>query len=280
MFGRVEFRGAERFLFEIPTNVDVEEKKHVICETEQGLEIGMLLKVFPYEFEKVVGKIIRKATDDDMRLKKSNEIKEQDAYEPALRFIKENNLNIKLVDIHIHFDGQHITFYFISEKRVDFRNLVKQLASHFHARIQMKQIGVRDYARRIGGFGPCGEELCCRRFLKDFETITLQVLKDQGLSVTPQKVSGMCGRLMCCLMYEMDFYEEVYRKFPPLNSNVITELGEGKIVKLDIYNSLVVIQYNDVEENGGLITHTLEEFNKIKKKRWKFIPNLNKFKED
>ncbi|MEO0288094.1 MAG: regulatory iron-sulfur-containing complex subunit RicT [candidate division WOR-3 bacterium] len=280
MFGRVEFRGAERKMFEIPTNIDVEEGKYVICQHDQGLDIGILLKIFPYEFEKSVGKIIRKATDDDIRLKKSNEMKEKDAYEPTLKFIKENGLNIKLVDIEIHFDGQHITFYFISEKRVDFRNLVKQLASFFHARIQMKQIGVRDYAKRLGGFGACGEELCCRRFLKDFEAITLQTLKDQGLSVTPQKVSGMCGRLMCCLMYEMDFYEDVYKRFPPINSNVVTTLGEGKIVKLDIYNDLVTIQYKDVEENGGLITHTLEEFNKIKKKKWKFVTNLNKTKED
>lgn len=276
MFGRVELRGYDRFLFEIPSNIDVEEGKYVICQHEQGMDIGLLLKVYPHDYEKVIGKITRKATDDDMRLKRSNQLKEKDAYAPALKKIEENNLSIKLVDIEIHFDGQHMTFYFISERRVDFRQLVKSLASFFHTRIRMKQIGIRDHAKRIGGYGPCGQEMCCKRFLGNFEAITLQTLKDQNLSMTPQKVSGMCGRLMCCLMYEMDFYDEVSKKFPPLNTHVSMEkFGEGKIVKVDIYNDRVTVQYEKVEENGGLLTHTLEEFNQIKKKKWSFIPKVN-----
>lgn len=275
MYGRVEFRGHERFLYEIPSNIDVEEGKHVICQHEQGLDIGILIKIYTEEYEKSEGKIIRKATEDDLRMRRSNQLKEKDSFEAALKKINENNLNIKLVDIEIHFDGQHMTFNFISERRVDFRQLVKSLASYFHTRIRMKQIGVRDHAKRIGGCGPCGQEMCCTRFLCNFEAITLQTLKDQNLSMTPQKVSGMCGRLMCCLMYEMEFYDEVSKKFPPLNSNIVTEkFGNGKIVKLDIYNDTVSVKYEKVEENGGLLIHTLEEFNIIKKKKWSFIPKI------
>ncbi|PIP14364.1 MAG: stage 0 sporulation protein [bacterium (Candidatus Stahlbacteria) CG23_combo_of_CG06-09_8_20_14_all_34_7] len=276
MFGRVEFGGYERALFEIPSNVDIEEGKSVICQHEQGLDIGFLLKIYPYNYENPIGKILRKATDDDMRLNRSNQLKEKDSYPLALKRIEEANLSIKLIDIKIHFDGQHMTFYFISEKRVDFRQLVKSLASLFHMRIRMKQIGIRDSAKRIGGYGPCGQEMCCKRFLSNFEAITLQTLKDQNLSMTPQKVSGMCGRLMCCLMYEMDFYDEVSKKFPPLNTNISTEkYGDGKIVKIDIYNDSVTVKYEKVEENGGLLVHTLDEFNRIKKKKWSFFPKIN-----
>jgi len=280
MFARVEFRGNERGLFELPSNIDAEAGEHIVCQHEQGMDVGLMLNTYSYEYEKQMGKILRRATEDDMRLKRSYEIKEIESFEITLKKIEENALAIKLVDIEVHFDGQRMTFYFISEKRVDFRQLVKSLASHFHTRIRMKQIGVRDHAKRIGGMGPCGQEMCCSRFLGNFEAITLQTLKDQNLSMTPQKVSGMCGRLMCCLMYEMDFYEEVTKKFPPLNTKVTTTYGDGVIKKLDIYNDFVTIQYEKVEENGGLLTHSLDEFNTIKKKKWSFIPKVETEKEE
>ncbi len=281
MYARVEFKGNERFLFEVPQNVDIEIGKYAICKHEQGLDIGKVVNIYTTAFEESIGIILRKATEDDMRLKRAYEIKEKNSFNPTLKKIQENHLNIKLVDIEVHFDGQRMTFYFISEKRVDFRQLVKSLASHFRTRIRMKQIGVRDYSKRLGGIGPCGQEQCCTRFLGNFEAISLQTLKDQNLSMTPQKVSGMCGRLMCCLMYEMDFYEEVSKKFPSLNSHIITtKYGSGKIIKIDIYKDLITIQYDDVEENGGVITHTLEEFNKIKKKKFSFIPKSIKFEKE
>ncbi len=281
MFARVEFRGHERFVFEVPPDTDVEPGKHAVCKHEQGLDVGIVLGSYTYAYEDIYGTILRKATEDDMRLKRSYEIKERNSYEASLKKITENNLGIKLVDIEIHFDGQRMTFYFISDKRVDFRQLVKSLASHFHTRIRMKQIGVRDYAKRLGGIGPCGQEQCCSRFLKNFEAISLQTLKDQNLSMTPQKVSGMCGRLMCCLMYEMDFYDEVSKKFPALGTRVITEkYGSGKIIKIDIYNDIITIQYDEVEEHGGVLSHPLEEFNAIKKKKWAFIPKVIKFSEE
>ena len=276
MYARVEIKGHERFLFEVPQNIDIEINRYAICKHEQGLDIGLVLNVYPNEFEESVGTILRKASEDDMRLKRAYEIKEQNSFNPTLKMIKDNNLDIKLVDISIHFDGQRMTFYFISEKRVDFRSLVKSLASHFHTRIRMKQIGVRDYARRLDGIGPCGQKQCCTRFLSNFEAISLQILKDQNLSMTPQKVSGMCGRLMCCLMYEIDFYEEANKKFPALYSRITTsKYGEGTITKINIYKDEITIQYDNVEENGGVLMHTLIEFNKIKQKKFSYVPPKN-----
>lgn len=276
MFTRVEFRGHERFLFNIPQNVDIEEGTLAVCRHEQGLDIGKVLRVQIDETEESAGKILRMATEDDLRLLRSYEIKERNAIPESKTIIAKHKLNIKLVDIQVHFDGQRMTFYFISEKRVDFRQLVRSLASHYHTRIRMKQIGVRDYAKHLGGIGPCGLDLCCSRFLESFEAIGLQTLKDQNLSMTPQKVSGMCGRLLCCLRYETDFYEEVNKKFPPLRSYITTsKYGKGEIIKVDIYRNNITVQYRDVEENGGVITHTLDEFNEIKEKRIKYVPMKN-----
>ena len=276
MFTKVEFRGHERGVFNIPQNIDVKENDLAVCKHEQGLDIGRVLKVYGTEIEKSSGKILRSTTEDDMRLHRSYEIKERNSLSESNNIIKKHKLDIKLVDIQIHFDGQRMTFYFISERRIDFRQLVKSLASHYHTRIRMKQIGVRDYAKHLGGIGPCGLDLCCSRFLTSFEAIGLQILKDQNLSMTPQKVSGMCGRLLCCLRYETNFYEEVNKKFPPLHSYIKTsKYGDGKITKVDIYRSMITVQYKNVDENGGVISHTLEEFNNIKAKTINFIPLEN-----
>ncbi|MCK4523444.1 hypothetical protein KAU15_00830 [candidate division WOR-3 bacterium] len=273
MYAKVELRGHEREFFYIPQNVDLKENDLVVCKHEQGLDIGKVLNVQASEVKESLGKIIRSTTEDDMRLLRSYEIKERNSLKTSKDIIEKHKLSIKLVDIQIHYDGQRMTFYFISEKRIDFRQLVKDLAGHYHTRIRMKQIGVRDYAKHLGGVGPCGLDLCCTRFLTSFKAIGLQILKDQNLSMTPQKVSGMCGRLLCCLMYEIDFYEEVNKKFPPCYSFLNTsKYGKGKIMKVDIFRSKITVQYENVEENGGVITHTLKEFNEIKEKKIRYVP--------
>ncbi|MDY6786555.1 MAG: regulatory iron-sulfur-containing complex subunit RicT [candidate division WOR-3 bacterium] len=267
MYARVEFRGHLRYLFNIEPHIDVKEEGRVICKHDQGLDVGKILDVYARKFGEVKGRILRMTTEDDERLLRSYTHKEKNAFHDAVKIINNHKLDIKLVDIQVHFDGQRMTFFFVSDRRVDFRALVRSLASHFHTRIRMKQIGVRDYAKHLGGLGPCGMTQCCSKFLNRFEAISLNHLKEQNLSMTPQKMSGMCGRLLCCLKYELDFYNEANKKFPDLYSRVSMEkLGPGKITKVDIYRERVTVQYEKVQENGGVVVHTLEEFNELIKK--------------
>ena len=154
---------------------------------------------------------------------------------------------MKLVDVEYQFDGNKITFYFTAEKRVDFRELVKELASTYRVRIELRQIGVRDEAKRLSGYSVCGRRLCCTTFLKNFEPITTQFAKDQLMPLNPQKLSGVCGRLMCCLNYERDFYLNELKKYPPIDSIISTPKGKGTVEKIDVFREEVIVRFQNNE---------------------------------
>jgi cell fate regulator YaaT (PSP1 superfamily) len=244
----------------------------VVVATERGEHIGEVhQKVDPKGVDlkrKAPLQILRRANDEEIAHLDNLRKKEEAAFDICLQKIAERDLIMKLVDVEYQFDGNKITFYFTAEKRVDFRELVKDLAAQYKTRIELRQIGVRDEARRIGGFGICGRELCCNTFISDFEPITTQLAKDQHLSLSPTKISGACGRLMCCLLYEEEFYKEAVKKYPEPGSKITTEQGSGVVDRIDIFSELVHVTFEDGREDKVHIS----EISKKQKPRRRFIP--------
>ena len=255
----VRFKKAGRTYYFAPENLDLKKDDAVLVETARGLEIG-IVKIAPREIseESLVSPlkpVLRIATQDDIQTHKENIAKEEKAFTVCEEKIREHKLSMKLVDAEFTFDNSKLIFYFTSEGRVDFRELVKDLAAIFRTRIELRQIGVRDEAKMLGGIGPCGKSLCCSTFLSDFTSVSIKMAKDQNLSLNPTKISGICGRLMCCLKYEQDTYEEIRAKLPRVGSIVKTVDGTGEVVmnntikeqvkvKLSINNEDVLNYYN------------------------------------
>ncbi|MBP3706059.1 MAG: stage 0 sporulation family protein, partial [Clostridia bacterium] len=215
--------GGKAYYFD-PDNAQFTVGEAVIVETANGISLGTVSRPrHTIDDEKVVlplKKIIRRADGRDMQKLKENKQKEQVAFKICNDKISDHKLDMKLVNVEYSFDCSKITFFFTAEGRVDFRQLVKDLASHFHARIELRQIGVRDEAKMLGGIGICGQPYCCKRFLDDFQPVSIKMAKEQGLSLNPTKISGSCGRLMCCLKYEQDSYEHLIKITPPLGATV------------------------------------------------------------
>lgn len=219
----------------------------VLVETSRGpiiarVESQVQRRLLPYDH---IPRIIRRATAEDLDLAVKNEEREESAYRFALERIRTRRLPMKLVRTQFVHDGSKIVFYFSADGRIDFRDLVKDLAHRFRTRIEMHQIGVRDGSRMIGGIGPCGRELCCSTFLENFAPVSIRMAKDQGLTLNPKKVSGMCGRLMCCLVYEQQVYKRMRRRLPRPGTHVFTEDGPGKIINVDIINERVTVEHED-----------------------------------
>lgn len=210
---------------------------YVIVEQDRGLEYGEVVSeeetLLDTELEKPLCKIIRKTNPWDHRQIEKNKKKSGELVQICAKRVAELGLPMKFVEAEYSFDRSKIIFYFTSEDRVDFRNLVKDLANVFKARIELKQIGVRDEAKLMGGYGPCGNELCCAKFLKDFEPVTIRMAKDQNLPLNPAKISGLCGRLMCCLSYEDHTYKELIKGLPKIGQEIKTEKGKGKVIALN-----------------------------------------------
>jgi cell fate regulator YaaT (PSP1 superfamily) len=223
---------------------------YVIVESDRGLDYGEVLsgeeialdKIIPQKNQK---KIIRVATDSDIERIERNRKAAKEAIKTCSRKILERKLDMKLIDAELSFDCSKMIFYFSAEERVDFRELVKDLAKIFKARIELKQVGVRDEAKMFGGFGQCGRELCCSRFLKDFEPVTIKMAKDQNLPLNPTKISGVCGRLMCCLSYEHKCYKESAKGLPKISQRVKTSEGSGKVVDVNYLKRVAVIELED-----------------------------------
>jgi Uncharacterized homolog of PSP1 len=192
--------------------------------------------------------VIRKALDKDIETLKANEAKEQDAYKVCKQKIRDYNLEMKLIDVEIQFDGSKITFFFTAAQRVDFRELVKDLATVYRTRIELRQIGVRDEAKRISGFGICGCKQCCSAFLNEFEQITTQMAKDQQISLNPTKISGNCGRLLCCLRYEENTYAEVFKTFPAPGSACTVNDKPGVLSFINIFKCQGQVRFQDGTE--------------------------------
>jgi cell fate regulator YaaT (PSP1 superfamily) len=224
----------------------------VMVETDRGLKLGTVIReprtvdntVFRNEYSKVV----RKASEEDIEEDRLNREKEQSVFQTCLEKIREYQLPMKLVNVECLQDGTKIIFYFTAAGRVDFRTLVKDLASHFKTRIEMKQIGSRNEAKMIGGIGMCGRELCCTLFLKDFVPVTVRMAKNQVMALDPSKISGVCGRLMCCFAYEHSIYEELKKNMPKVGKKVLTEFGTGKVKKQNILERLLTVELEDGTE--------------------------------
>lgn len=219
----------------------------VIVETSRGPTVARVTSQIQRRFRapEDVFRILRVATSEDLEQAHRNKEQENLAYRFALERVRSRRLPMKLIRAQLMQDQSKIVFFFSADGRIDFRELVKDLAHQFRTRIEMHQIGVRDGARMVGGIGPCGRELCCSTFLEHFAPVSIRMAKDQGLTLNPRKVSGMCGRLMCCLVYEQQLYKKMRRKLPKLGTPVFTGLGPGKITSVDVINSRVGVMLDD-----------------------------------
>ena len=247
----VRFKRLGKIYFFDPKWLDVKKGEYVIVETSQGEEIAEV--VVPnrmIEEEKVVEplkKVLRLASPRDLKHAEECKEKEKEAFEVCNNKIKEHKLDMTLTDVEYKFDNSKILFYFTADGRIDFRDLVKDLASIYKTRIELRQIGVRDEVKRIGGNGVCGRELCCCSILSDFETVSIKIAKDQNMSLNPSKISGNCGRLMCCLKYEQEVYEEKLAKLPNVGAIVKTPDGKGEVEGIETLKEVVKVKIKDGE---------------------------------
>ena len=239
-----------------PGEETCDKGESVIVETSRGLECGQVAmentEVADDTVVQPLRKLVRKATREDLRRVEENRRKEKTAFQVCERKIAERGLEMKLVDVEYTFDNSKILFYFTADGRVDFRELVKDLAGVFKMRIELRQIGVRDEAKMLGGIGCCGRELCCATWLTDFQPVSIKMTKTQNLSLNPTKISGVCGRLMCCLKYENDTYLELGKDLPSVNERVKTEDGMGKVIETNILKGTVRVRMytGEKDENG------------------------------
>ena len=242
----VRFKKAGKIYYFSPEEKDINSGDNVIVETARGIEFCSCV-IAPKEVsdDKIVlplKNVIRKANEEDEKKYLENKSKEKDAFKICSEKIQKHNLVMKLIDVEYTFDNNKIIFYFTAEGRVDFRELVKDLASVFRTRIELRQIGVRDEAKMIGGLGPCGRPMCCSVHLGDFAPVSIKMAKEQNLSLNPTKISGICGRLMCCLNYEQNTYEDIRKRLPKAGSIVETEYGKGEVISNSVVNESVKIK--------------------------------------
>ncbi len=230
-------------------NLNVKEGAYVIVEHDRGLDYGQIVcpkdAVPDNKSKEPLKRIIRVAKDSDLKQIEDNRTKSKEAFSTCIRKIEEHKLDMKLVRAEYSFDRTKIVFYFTASGRVDFRNLVKDLAKIFKARIELRQIGVRDEARLFGGFGHCGRQLCCGTFLKDFEPVTIKMAKEEGLPLNPPKISGLCGRLMCCLYFEYESYKILAKGLPKEGEHINTKQGKGRVISVNVFKRIATVGLED-----------------------------------
>ena len=260
---QVEFKGERTDYFVNAKDLPIDVGDYVVVQVERGRDMGKIIQSGP-DLEKithvrpVTQEVLRKATDDDMIAFEENKRKEKEARRECEEKIAGRSLKMKLVDVEYLLDGSKITFFFTADERVDFRELVKDLAAIYKTRIELRQIGVRDEAKRLGGIGSCGRKYCCTTFLQEFEPVTLKMARDQSLSVSPTKISGACGRLMCCLAYERDYYMQVAKRLPKVGTRVETSFGEATVTGLDIFAQAINVK----DDEGNETRLTLDQIKK------------------
>jgi len=258
---QVRLRESGKTVYYSTSGLKFHAGEYVIVEDDRGLEYGQVISEAEVlldadiQEQEPLKKIVRKATHGDLHQIEKNKKKIEDISRTCMRKIQEHRLPMKLVEAEYSFDRSKITFYFTAEGRIDFRELVKDLAHIFKARIELKQIGVRDEAKMLGGIGPCGRPLCCSKFLKDFDPITIKMAKEQKLPLNPTKISGLCGRLMCCLGYEHKGYKELMKGLPKEGQRVKTKSGSGKVLNVNILKRNALIELED----GKQITVSYEK---------------------
>lgn len=271
----VRFKNAGKVYYFDPDELEITLGESVIVETARGLEFGTVTmdvtEVREEELVQPLKKIIRIADEDDIKRHEENEKKKEKALRQCQEKIEKHGLEMKLIDVEYTFDNNKIIFYFTADGRVDFRELVKDLAGVFKMRIELRQIGVRDEAKMLGGIGSCGKSLCCSTWLSDFEPVSIKMAKVQNLSLNPTKISGICGRLMCCLKYENDVYMELRKGLPDNGEKVKTRDGMGKVVETNILESKVKVRLytGEKDEDGAeklsteIYTYDKEEIRRL-----------------
>ena len=254
----VRFKKAGKIYYFDPADMDIQKDTYVVVETARGIEFGeCVIGIKEISEDDIVAplkSVLRIATEEDINKHFKNKDKEKDAFDICLKKIQEHGLTMKLIDVEYTFDNNKVIFYFTADGRVDFRELVKDLATIFKTRIELRQIGVRDEAKMLGGLGPCGRTLCCSTFLGDFASVSIKMAKEQNLSLNPTKISGICGRLMCCLNYEQSTYEDIRKRMPKVGSIVKTNEGTGEVFSNNIVKESVKVKLRKGEEE------ILEEF--------------------
>ena len=255
----IQFRQGQKGYYFDPAGASLKTGDHVIIDTARGPEFGICAggnhKIRQKDVVAPLRPVLRKATAEDEKIVARNRAEEKRAYDICLQKIAEHKLDMQLVSAEFAFDGSKILFFFTADERVDFRELVKNLASIFHTRIELRQIGVRDKAKMVGGLGICGRPFCCASFLDDFQPVSIKMAKTQNLSLNPTKISGTCGRLMCCLKYEQDAYEDLLRTAPKAESFVDTPEGRGTVTEVDLLRSRVKVRMEDSPETISVFSN-------------------------
>ncbi|NGY87656.1 stage 0 sporulation family protein [Bacillus megaterium] len=258
----VRFKKAGKIYYFDPGELTIPDGEFVIVETVRGVEFGRVVinkkQVSEHDVVLPLKKVIRIAEQKDRLIVDENKQVAREAYDVCVQKIQSHDLDMKLVDVEYTFDRNKVIFYFTADGRIDFRELVKDLVAIFRTRIELRQIGVRDEAKLLGGIGPCGRMLCCSTFLGDFEPVSIKMAKDQNLSLNPTKISGLCGRLMCCLKYENDEYETAKEQLPDIGSTIKTSDGSGRVVGLNILERIIQVELSDHEQ---ILEYTLDEIN-------------------
>lgn len=248
----VRFKKPGKIYFFDPGNLEINKNDNVIVETTMGEEIGIVVipkrEIKEEKLTTPLKKVIRVANKNDIDSLEKYKKKEPEALKICKEKIKKYKLDMNLIDVEYKFDGSKILFYFTADGRIDFRELVKDLASVFRTRIELRQIGVRDEVKRIGGNGVCGRELCCCTFLNNFETVSIKMAKEQNIALNPSKISGNCGRLMCCLKYEQDVYSEKLSRLPKVGAIVKTEAGEGTVEGVEVLKEVLKVKIKDGDD--------------------------------
>lgn len=280
----VRFKKAGKIYYFDPIDIEISKDDFVIVETARGIEFGQVVvgpkQVLEEDIVSPLKPVIRVATEEDKKQHMENKMKEEETLEICMEKVQKHNLDMNLVDVEYTFDNNKVIFYFTADGRVDFRELVRDLASVFKTRIELRQIGVRDEAKMLGGVGPCGRHLCCATWLGDFEPVSIKMAKDQDLSLNPAKISGICGRLFCCLKYEHDAYVQTLEKMPGIGSVALTPDGEGVVVETNVLLELVKVKINGLDNsndsdsldnldnidnnNDGIQTYSLHDIIRIK----------------
>ena len=267
----VRYRKSGKIYFFDPNNLELQLNENVIVETAIGKEFGTVVltkrKIDETKLKDELKKVIKKADKQDIKHFEENIKKEKEALEFCKKKVKEHGLQMDLVEVRYLFDNSKLIFYFTSDNRVDFRDLVKDLAAVYRTRIELRQITIRDEVKRIGGLGHCGRELCCCTFLNDFDVVTIKMAKEQNLSLNAAKITGKCGRLMCCLKYEQNVYEDKMKNLPHVGAIVKTEEGEGVVESIEVLKELLKVKLKDEEGNNYYKKYNIQDVKIIKDTR-------------
>ena len=262
---RIDFQKSGKMEYYSPKKFDLNVGDWVVVESKRGLEMGRVkyapLDVADEDVTLPLKEIVRHATDEDLNQYEQNEKDAEEAMTLCKNTIQQQSLEMRLVNCEFTLDKSKVIFNFTSDERVDFRKLVKVLAQKLKTRIELRQIGVRDEAKLLGGIGPCGRSLCCATFLGDFEPVSIKMAKDQNLSLNPTKISGACGRLMCCLKYENDYYEEARAQLPDVGEAIKTPEGNGKVIGLNILDISMQVKVDGLEQPLEYKMEELETLN-------------------